>query len=514
MAMQGQIGIDVGGTNTDAVLMRGSTLHGAVKTPTTPDVMSGITTALRELLQGAGRQPTAIGSVMIGTTHFTNAVIERRALERVAAIRIGLPAAYALKPFAGWPEDLRRAVAGPSYLLRGGHEYDGRPIVPFDRDAMKRAADEIAAEGLHSVAITAVFSPLTNAAELEAAEILRAACPGIKVTLSSDLGRIGLLERENATLLNASLRGLASRTTAAFRQSIIESGLNVPLYLTQNDGTLMSAEVAEEFPVLCFASGPTNSMRGASHLAGLQDAVVLDIGGTTTDIGVLHHGFPREANALVEVGGVRTQFRMPDVFSIGLGGGTRVSRDPLRIGPSSVGYRLQQSALVFGGTELTLTDVGVAAGLIDLGDRSAAMRLPGSLVDDVQTWVKSQLEQAVDRIKTQSGDVRVVAVGGGAFLVPDRLDGVAEVVRVPHSGVANAIGAAMAQVSGEIDRIFHDDEREQALAKARKLAEDRAIAAGAKPDNLILADMEDMPLAYIPGNARRVRARVIGDIAV
>src|SRR4029450_2578637 len=93
------------------------------------------------------------------------------------------------------------------------------------------------------------------------------------------------------------------------------------------------------------------------------------VGGTTTDVGCLRHGFPREANNVVEVGGVRTAFRMPDLLSIGVGGGTLGAPvDPEKIGPLSVGYQLTERALVFGGSELTCTDIAVAAGLVELGD--------------------------------------------------------------------------------------------------------------------------------------------------
>ncbi len=134
----------------------------------------------------------------------------------------------------------------------------------------------------------------------------------------------------------------------------------------------MLAEVAEAYPVYSIASGPTNSMRGAAFLSARAEALVVDVGGTTTDIGSLRHGFPREANNVVEIGGVRTLFRMPDLLSLGLGGGTHVAGDgpSLAVGPARVGYRLTEQALVFGSDVLTLTDVAVAAGLLDLGDRA------------------------------------------------------------------------------------------------------------------------------------------------
>ena len=122
---------------------------------------------------------------------------------------------------------------------------------------------------------------------------------------------MSLLERENATILNASIQPLARKTISAFKAALCELGLDCALYLTQNDGTLLSSEQAIEFPVFTFASGPTNSMRGAAFLCGVDDAVVVDIGGTTTDVGVLVGGFPREASVAVKIGGVRTNFRMP-----------------------------------------------------------------------------------------------------------------------------------------------------------------------------------------------------------
>jgi N-methylhydantoinase A/oxoprolinase/acetone carboxylase beta subunit len=102
-------------------------------------------------------------------------------------------------------------------------------------------------------------------------------------------------------------------------------------------------------------------MRGAAFLTGLKDALVVDVGGTTSDVGALRHGFPREANAVVQVGGVRTLFRMPDLFSFGLGGGSLVCEDPLAIGPRSVGFRLTERARIFGGPDLTASDIAPPA---------------------------------------------------------------------------------------------------------------------------------------------------------
>jgi N-methylhydantoinase A/oxoprolinase/acetone carboxylase beta subunit len=334
----------------------------------------------------------------------------------------------------------------------------------------------------------------------------------VSVTCSHLLGGIGMLERENAAILNASLIALAEETIRGFEHAKKRIGLSAPLFVTQNDGTVAEASRAAAFPVYSFASGPTNSMRGAAYLSGIQEAIVVDVGGTTADFGHLRQGFPREANAVVHVGGVRTLFRMPDLLSIGLGGGSRVDLAAKTIGPGSVGYRLTEQALVFGGDTLTMTDIGVAAGLIDLGDRK---RVAGLRADDVKAVLKrarEMIEENVDRVKADAGDVTLMAVGGGAFLVPESLQGVASVKRVDHGGCANAVGAAIAQVSGEVDQVFQGSTRSDAIATARKMADGRAIEAGAGPDTLIMVEAEDTPIAYLPGNAMRVRVKVVGDI--
>jgi N-methylhydantoinase A/oxoprolinase/acetone carboxylase beta subunit len=311
---------------------------------------------------------------------------------------------------------------------------------------LKEAAKKIRDAGVEAVGICAVFSPLTYAAEQEAAEILEATIPGISITQSHELGRIGLLARENVALLNAALVGLARRTAQGFVRALSESGIKAPLYITQNDGTVSLADQAARFPVHCFASGPTNSLRGAAYLSGLKDAMVVDVGGTTSDVGCLRHGFPREANNNVEVGGVRTAFRMPDLLSIGLGGGTLVDPTyPTKIGPVSVGYQLTERALVFGGSELTCTDIAVAAGLIDLGDKARVARLDRKFVSAALARCHAMLTESVDRMKTDAGGVPLIAVGGGCFLVPEKMEGVNQVLHVPHQGVANAVGAAIAK---------------------------------------------------------------------
>ena len=508
-----RIGIDVGGTNTDAALLDGERVVAAVKTPTTEDVTGGIRNALSMLRAQAPDETRGAVVVIIGTTHFVNAVVERRGLNRVTAVRICLPASSSLPPFVDWPGKLRDLVRQDVHLLPGGFEVDGREIAPFDHRRMEETARRIADSGVEAVAISCVFSPLRDDHERLAAEAIQRFCPNVCVTLSSDLGRIGLLERENVALMNAALANLARVTTRAFQSAISASGLGAKLFLTQNDGTVMQAETAERLPVLCFSSGPTNSMRGAAFLSGLKNAIVIDVGGTTTDIGMLVNGFPREANGVVEIGGVRTLFRMPDVLSLALGGGTRVRKAPFELGPESVGYRLLEDAQVFGGDVLTATDVAAAAGRIRIGDPTRVGALESALLEQFDAQVKADLEDGIDTIKTRAGDVPAIAVGGGSFLIPERLAGVSDVHFVPHHDVANAVGAAMAQISGEVDQVYSDVSRGEAIESATRLARARAIESGADESTLVTVDVDDLPMAYIPGNCRRVKVRVAGALA-
>jgi N-methylhydantoinase A/oxoprolinase/acetone carboxylase beta subunit len=284
--------------------------------------------------------------------------------------------------------------------------------------------------------------------------------------------------------MNACLRELARTVIQSFRDALDRLGIEAPFYISQNDGTLMSSEFAEAYPVLTFASGPTNSMRGAAFLSGARDAVVVDIGGTTSDVGALQHGFPREASAEVEIAAVKTNFRMPDIVSIGLGGGSIVRENGgVEVGPLSVGYELTERSLVFGGDTLTATDVAVAAGMVELGDPAAVRGLPGRLVEDAVAEIHRRVELAIDRVKTSADPVPVVLVGGGTILVSRPLAGASEIVRPAHAAVANAIGAAIAQAGGEIDRVFALDRytREEAMAEAKREATAKAVAAGAAP---------------------------------
>jgi N-methylhydantoinase A/oxoprolinase/acetone carboxylase beta subunit len=517
-----RLGIDVGGTNTDAVILDDTDEPIAkTKTPTSEDVTAGILNALDDVLARSAVSADDLSHVMLGTTHATNAITERRGLNSVGVVRIGAPATRSIRPLLEWPDDLADAVGDNVAIVDGGHEFDGREINDVDEREVRRVVRDFGE--VDAYAVTGVFSPVRDDHEERVAEIVREEVgEDATVSLSNQIGSVGLLERENATALNAALTSVAETAATAFVDAMDERGIQADLFFGQNDGTLMNVEYALEYPIFTVASGPSNSVRGAAYLSDVRDGIIVDVGGTTTDVGALTDGFPRESSVAVEIGDVKTNFRMPDVISVGIGGGSHVSvggdgegaeeGESVTVGPESVGYRLTEESLAFGGDTLTATDVEVAAGSVDIGD--SRPDVDQRTIDGARSYVRGEIEQAVDRMKTSAEPVPVVVVGGGSILVPENLAGARAVHKPDHYEVANAVGVAIAQVSGQVDRIYSLDEmeREAAMEDARSEATANAVEAGADPDTVEVVDVEEVPLSYLPGNAVRIKVKTAGEL--
>ena len=517
--MNYRLGIDVGGTNTDAVLLNDTgEVVAAFKNATTTPVLEGIERAVAEVISSSKIDPTLIKDAMLGTTHATNAIVQRKGLSSVGVVRISAPSGLAIPPFADWPADMVEAIDGHYRIVHGGYEYNGTPITATDRGEIRRAVEELLASGAQALAISGAFSLVNPEQELLAQEIARELDAKIPITLSHEIGSIGLIERENAAILNAAIRQLAERAYGSFEDVLSRHRITADLFITQNDGTLMAIEYAKRYPVLTIASGPTNSLRGAAYLSGERNAIVVDVGGTTTDVGVLKNAFPRESGSAVEIGGVRTNFRMPDLISIGLGGGSIIRTDPdngIKIGPDSVGYRISESARSFGGSTLTATDIALCAGSAVIEGTTPPTDLDSDTISAATERIRALIEEVIDKTKTVAGEVVVVAVGGGSILVPETLAGARVVKKPPHFAVANAIGAAIAQVSGAVDGVFDvaSRGREAVLAEVKAQAIQNAVNAGAKENTVEVVELEEIPLAYLPSNAVRVRAKAVGELA-
>jgi len=515
-----KLGIDVGGTNTDAVLIDEKLqVVASVKRHTTPDAYDGILAAVEAVLEESGIDRSEIGQAMLGTTQCTNAIVERKHLAPIGILRIGAPATLGIPPMIDWAEDLR-AIAVETAIIGGGFEYDGRELAPFDEARARSFFESLKEKGVKSVAISCVFSTVRSDHEKRAAELCREIMGDeVHISISSEIGSMGLIERENATILNAALYQVAETFTNGFARSLEQQGVNnADVYLSQNDGTLMTMEYARRYPILTIACGPTNSIRGASYLSKLQNAIVIDVGGTTTDLGVIQNGFPRESSVAVTIGGVRTNFRMPDVISIGLGGGSIVREredGTVTVGPDSVGYEITEKALVFGGDVCTATDIAVRLGMTELGDASKVAHLSQEFAEKALAAITELVEDAVDAMKVSSEDVDIVLVGGGSIVLPEKLKGAGTVVKPSIGGVANAIGSAISKVSGNYEKLvdYLVTPREQALEEAKQEAIELAVEAGAVRETVEIIDMEDVPLQYYPGNTNRVKIKAAGDLA-
>lgn len=529
-----RIGVDVGGTNTDGVVLDPSRAldpdKGIIawhKAPTTTNPSLGISDAITTCFRNAGVRPDQVASVTIGTTHFVNAVVERDAarLSRVAVLRLCGPFSRHAPPCVDWPADMRELVLGHCALLRGGLEVDGFLIADIDEREIREQCAAIRDKGIRSVVVNGVFSPIDTVERQEerAAAIVRAEIPGCDVVCSKEVANLGFLERENAAILNASILAFARKTIRSFQEPIKRLGLDCPVFITQNDGTILSSEMATRLPIRTFSSGPTNSMRGAAFLVQgeLNEAMmVVDIGGTTTDVGLLlANGFPRQQAAHSDLAGVRMNFSCPDVKSIGLGGGSIVRNgETLTVGPDSVSYKISD-ALVFGGSILTASDCAVLTdSTVEIGDREL---VKGALDEEgiakYKAVVKHKLEKIIDTMKTSPQDIPVILVGGGAVIVPDDLclKGASKVFKPkwPLSSIANSIGAALSRVGVVTDSVKSTASKttQQILEEICHDAIERAVANGASRPTTKVVEMDVLPLPYI-ANMSRFIVRAAGDL--
>jgi N-methylhydantoinase A/oxoprolinase/acetone carboxylase beta subunit len=208
---------------------------------------------------------------------------------------------------------------------------------------------------------------------------------------------------------------------------------------------------------------------------------------------------------------------MPDVLSLALGGGTlvRLSEDRVTLGPESVGYELTRRGRAFGGEELTTTDCIVRLGKATLGRPELLESLPIATARRVYEAIQTAIERGIDEVKANSRPVPAVLVGGGNILVSRELQGVSTLEIPRYADAANAVGAAIARVSGRVDRIFdfHALGRDVALAQAKEEAINAAVAAGASRATVEVAEVVELPMTHMPTGAVQVKVRAVGDLA-
>jgi hypothetical protein len=185
------------------------------------------------------------------------------------------------------------------------------------------------------------------------------------------------------------------------------------------------------------------------------------------------------------------------------------------VGPDSVGYLVVTEALVSGGRTLTLSDIAVRSGrLTGFGDASLAAGISDATVTGALAWVDEQITVLCDRMKASRASMPLIAVGGGSHLVPEHVNGVAEVIRPAHYSVANAFGAAIAEASGAVDRVYRYEAlgRDACLEEAKQMAVDAAVRAGAEPEAVRITSVAEVPMSYLPGQGCRVQVKAAGPL--
>ena len=347
------------------------------------------------------------------------------------------------------------------------------------------------------------------------------------------VGGIGILERENATVLNATIHEYASFVFSEIEDALRACGLcNCPIFISSNDGSMVPVEEARRYPIQSVASGPANSMLGASYLGSqyfsqrpddlaenIEKIMILDVGGTTTDAGVLMtNGFPRQASAYSTIANVQVNFSMPDVSSVGLGGGSIVKTNGkgvvTGIGPESVGNELTTQALCFGGNVLTLTDIAVAGGQTH-GIGTIPISLESEMIRSAQELMESKVEETVTNAKTQAKPLPVAFVGGGATVLPRSFYGDDNVLDSTLTCIANAIGAATSKLSATTDMIFdigssRSQTEEDFVASAIETATEKCVSYGAARESIRVVERQVLEMPYVSGKSR-VKVRVKGE---
>jgi N-methylhydantoinase A/oxoprolinase/acetone carboxylase beta subunit len=473
-----RLGIDDTGTGTVAALLdaAGQVLawHRADGVPAT---LAGVL---------AGIPGAAVGQVMLATARPGEALARQDGLARVGVLRIAAPATTAVPPLAGWPPELAARVGAVVRVIRGGHRYQGEELVPLEVAEVRRFARDCRG-AVDAVAVTAVSSPTNPDHERRAADLLAAELgTAVPVVQGHQLAGLGLLERENAAVLAAALAPPTAALVADTQAALRRHRVRAELYLCQHDGTLLTAAEAVRRPVLTAAAGPAGAVRGAAHLTGCADAVVVDLGERALHVGLLAAGRPAESAGYLRLGGVRTSYRAARSVTAALGAASAVRTEPLSIGPDAAGPSLVE--------------------VLDGGGRRAAA---------VRALLAGQVERLVEAVRASRAELPVIAVGAAARLVPDRPllpDRPRGVLRPEHGAVAGAVGAAVAPASGSVDRTFRYGEhgRDACLDEARELARLAAVRAGANALTVRITALTELPPHHPGGGCVRVRVTATG----
>ena len=507
------IGIDVGGTNTDAVLLEDFTIARKVKVPTTPDdLLSCVLSAFEQILEG--RSCSDVKRIVLSTTLSTNAIVQGR-LEPAGVIVSSGPGI-----------DPAHYKTGPHYhMVDGSIDHRGREITPLDLRKVDECLKSLKEKGVTTLAAVSKFSTRNPSHEQA---IKKMAKDSFSFVSTGHLlsGSLNFPRRIATSFLNASVWKLHHDFAGSVSECIRKKGITAPIYLLKADGGTMPVEDSTQYPVYTICSGPAASIMGLLALGPGKTFVGLDIGGTTTDISLFYKGAPLFVPHGISIGTFKTLIRGLLTCSIGMGGDSEVT---VKDGRIDVGPHRKGPSMAAGGPAPALTDALIASGQVSLGDAARASegmeKIAGTLGISKEEASSQAIARAVGHICSSVGALIekvnsrpvytihemlqglkitpecVVAVGGPAQAIARPLEeGFSLPVIAPQNyEVANALGAALSRVTSELTLIadteegtlfaveedFHDSvEKRFSLSELKKLAIERMQkrATGQKPE--------------------------------
>ncbi len=533
------LGLDVGGTQTDTVLIDGGQVVVANKTPTGQDLLETLRLAIDKVLEIAN--PSRIERLAFSTTLATNAIVQD-ALEDTGMI-----------VSAGPGVDPHWHAVGPAFhVVEGCLDHQGFEVLPLRKESVMEAASRIRGQGISLLGVVSKFSVRNPDHELLAArwleEMFLHIAQGHEVS-----GTLNFPRRIATTYLNAALYNVHRNFATALTQTLKEKSLFSPRYLLKPDGGTVILEESAASPASMAQSGPAAGVMGALALDGCPGTtLVLDVGGTTTDMSVVLDGLPLFSPFGIRLGPFQTLIRSLLTRSVGIGGDSEVRIDKggnFRIGPFRKGR-----PVALGGPAPTPTDAMIALGLMKIGNRQEAVNqmkdlgkavgldtvgaaqkilktTAASIADSAQAFLHEINSQPIYTIYEVLQDQKIeptsaLIMGGPAPHLADYLQMALGVpCRVPdHFEVANAVGAAVARVTCALtlqadtsrgfvvipeaniqEKIGAGFGLEEAIALGRKTLENRAATIGALKENLEISITEKQVFNMIRGYSRAGR---------
>jgi N-methylhydantoinase A len=447
------LALDVGGTFTDVILAErsGRRLWVAKSASVPSNPAAGFFGGVDKILVQSGANADEIAMVLHGSTVATNAILEnkgaRTGLVTTAGFRHVLEIGRAEIPRAAnlfsWIKPKRPVLPRNVFEVAGRMRLDGSEVLALDEAALEDAAAKIAARGLEAIAVVFMHSYANPSHERRAGEILRACLPGVEISLSVDvLPLFREYERATATALNASVQPVVGRYIGRLSSGLSERGLGAPLFIMKSNGGTCPPDEAARGGVHLALSGPAAGARGAAHLghlAGFDDILTIDMGGTSADVALIRGGEPATTTT-GRIGDHPLALSIIDIHTIGAGGGSIASvagHGAIRVGPESAGADPGPAAYGKGGTRPTVTDANLA---LD--------RIPPHLLDGEVVLDPAAAEAAIEaHIARPLGVDLLAAAHGICDLVDNNMTGALKVMSVergldPRAFTLAAFGGA------------------------------------------------------------------------